>query len=430
MRFVSILACCLVSVYACSPSSQPLVARAYVDSVMLEFDSAILDTTLEKEMAFWKSRIKPEGPDLVNSIRYAQLLSVRFQKTGEIQDLHTSDSILKAVASKFHYKDVGPYPGMIRNAISMHAFKRADSLLQQATAIGLRRYEAAALDFDVFFELGQITIAKLALQRMNAENDYGYQFRKAKLKHYLGETDSAIAAMEAAVKLAGDDKSLWQTAVSNLADLQLHAGRPVQAFEKYVTCLREDPADLHSIMRVGWIALMYDGNPVLAERIFTWAATKTALPDPYFKLMAVAESKEDVQSAKHYAKLFAEKASAPAYGEMYNKYLIQVYVDALETPTIALPVAESELNHRNTPQTNAWYSYALLKNGSKATAELIYKERISGKPLEGLEHYYMALLTRSSGNLFAARKYIKLAQENKFDLTPRMLSKLDTLGKN
>lgn len=430
MRLLVACFCLSWCALSCSPSTSPLVDSLVVDSLMKQYDHSEAAEKLEKELEFWKNRIHLSNPDMVNTVQYANLLAATFQATGEIQYLQASDSNLLGVASRFRYKDAGPYPGMIRNAITRHQFLRADSLLQAATVIGLRRYETAALNFDVQFELGQITLAKLALQQMTAENDYGYQFRKAKLKHYLGDVDSAITAMETAVLNAGENTALLEIAMSNLADLQLHAGRPKLALQGYRQALRINPSDLHSILGIGWIALMHDGNDGMAERIFTWAATKTALPDPYLKLIAVAEYRKDEKAIQHYAMQFVQRATAPAYGGMYNKYLIPVYANILKQTKAAVSIAKTELQNRNTPQTQAWYAFTLLQDGQQAASEKVYRESISGKPLEGLEQYYMAQLTKTLGNSFAARKYMQYAKENKYDLSPMMLSVLDSLGQD
>lgn len=430
MRLLVVCFCLWWCAQSCSSPTPPLVNGLLVDSLMSQYDHSEAGGKLEKELEFWKNRIHPSKPDMVNTVQYAHLLAAKFQATGDIQYLQSSDSILLRVASQFAYKDAGPYPGMIRNALTHHQFLRADSLLQAATALGLKRYETAAFNFDVHFELGQIAVAKLALQQITAENDYGYQFRKARLEHYLGDVDSAITAMEAAVRNAGDNTALWQIATSNLADLHLHAGRPQQALQGYIQSLRRDPSDLHSILGIGWIALMHDGNDRLAERIFSWATTKTALPDPIMKLMAVAEYRNDQQAIQHYAVQFVQKATIPAYGGMYNKYLIPICANVLKQPKVAVSIAQSELLHRNTPQTQAWYAFALMQDGQQAASEKVYKESISSKPLEGLEQFYMAQLTKASGNAYAAKKYIQYAKENKYDLSPMMISVLDSLGKN
>jgi tetratricopeptide (TPR) repeat protein len=428
MRFVIACICLTTLLHSCTTSATRLVDTAVADTLLENYIAEERNAGIEKDLAFWKGRIDPSHPDLVNSTQYARQLTALFQATGHVKYLHEADSVLMAVAANFGFKDPGPYPALIRNALTRHQFKRADSLLQAAKLLGLRRYESASLSFDVYFEQGKIAPAKIALLQMVAGNDYGYQFRKARLKHYEGELDSALAAMETAVRIAGEQTMLWSTAVSNLADLYLHAGQVDKAYDQYRRSLRRDPSDLHSIMGIGWIALMHDGNDSLAERIFSWAASKTALPDPYLKLLAVAEWRNDHAAEKKFAVRFSEKASAPEYGGMYHKYLIFLNTGLLQEPTAANAYALSELSNRNTPQTKAWYAFSLMKAGDIQSAEKVYKEDINGRPLEGLEHYYMAQLTRSIGKGFAFGQYVKLAKENRYDLMPGMLQILDTLG--
>ncbi|MBK7885554.1 MAG: hypothetical protein IPJ81_18470 [Chitinophagaceae bacterium] len=173
---------------------------------------------------------------------------------------------------------------LTRNAILQHRFKQADSLLQLAKAVGIKKYDALATAFDVNFELGKIIAAEGNLNSIKAGNDYGYQFRQSRMMHYKGDLDSSINAMQQAVLLANTDSNLMQVALANVADLYIHTGKLNKAYEAYTQCIKINATDLRSIMGMGWIALMYDNNDSLAEKYFSLHLPKQNLRTLYLNL--------------------------------------------------------------------------------------------------------------------------------------------------
>ncbi len=413
---------------ACS-NKQPIVSNVFVDSLILHYnDSAIINRT-EAELNFWKNRIQASEPDFVNQIKYANLLVSRFHLSGNVNDIKSSDSILFKIANTFNNKESAPYMSLVRNAMLQHQFKKADSILQIASQIGVKPYELNATSFDVQFELGNITIATENLQKIARDNDYGYQFRKSKLNHYHGEIDSSINAMRTAASLSGNNEGLKNLALSNMADLMLHAGMVDQAYTTYLNCIKSDVSDLHSIMGIGKIAFLKDHQDSLAQKIFQFVASKTNSPDPLFQLIYVAEQRLNKQEQLAYASNFEKKVSIPIYGNMYNKYLVYLYTGILNNPAKAKEITLNELKSRNTPQTNAWYAFALFANGQNGDAMNVYKNYIAGKPLEALEQYYMGKLMLANKQQYNAQQFFKEAAKNEFDLSPAINNELKQLIK-
>ena len=114
---------------------------------------------------------------------------------------------------------------------------------------------------------------------------------------------------------------------------------------------------------------------------------------------------------------------------MYNKYLIELYTGILHTPEKAEQISADELHNRATPQTYAWYAWSLFANHKKENAYKIYQQHISGKPLEGLELYWMGKLMSGLGKGYNAKEYFKAAWENRFDLSPDMMKDLESYFK-
>jgi predicted Zn-dependent protease len=90
----------------------------------------------------------------------------------------------------------------------------------------------------------------------------------------------------------------------------------------------------------------------------------------------------------------------------------------LNEPQKMLAVAEREIKNRATPQTYAWYVWALFKNNQKQKAFQVYEEFVSEKPLEGLELYYMGQMMQESNKAYNAKNYFEAAYKNRYDLSP------------
>ena len=114
---------------------------------------------------------------------------------------------------------------------------------------------------------------------------------------------------------------------------------------------------------------------------------------------------------------------------MYNKYLIQLYTGILQQPSKAVAIAFEELKNRNTPQTNAWYVWSLFSNHQDAEAYRVYQNNVAGKPLEGLELYWMGKLMQGLNKGYNAKQYFQEAHKNEFDLNPSLAKDLATLLK-
>jgi hypothetical protein len=409
---------------SCKNNTKPIVSSAFVDSLIANYNAPAAIKTNEADLQFWKNRILPHTTDYTNTSKYAAALISRFHLLGDIKDIKTSDSLLQKLAKDFNGKEVGPYFSLVGHYILQHRFKEADSVFQIAKAIGIKKYESSATAFDVNFELGRISLAKTDLRNIQSENDYGYQFRKSKLMHYNGELDSSIKAMQKAVENAGEEEGLKLTALSNVGDLYIHAGKLDKAYDCYLQCLTTNAADLHSIMGIGWVALAKDKNDSLAEKIFQFVATKTKSPDPLFKLIAVAEQRGDSALQLQYAKAFEQKASNSIYGNMYNKYLLQLYTGILNNAAKAEIITKHELQNRSTAQTYAWYAWALLCNNKKDEAYAVYQKNVSGKPLEGLELYWMGKLMQALNKGYNAKQFFEEAEKNIYDLGPGIQKEL------
>ncbi|RYZ20680.1 MAG: tetratricopeptide repeat protein [Chitinophagaceae bacterium] len=421
LRFVTGALCCAL-LYSCS-SRPVLVKPAFADSLLGHYQPAKVLNVVQGDLAFWKQRVDSLPFDISNQQKWAVALAERFQLTGNVHDLITADSILTGLNLFYAGKEPGILLTLAHLKMTRHQFPAAKVLIDSVVAQHAMRYAATMASFDADFELGNEALASNLLHRVDGKNDFGYLFRLAKLEHGRGNADSAIAYMARAARMT-ESPIQKAAALSNEADLELHGGNAAQAAALYRECLRLHPSDFHSISGLGRIALVHDGNVALATRIFAFVGQQHQSPEPLWRL-AQAQELSNPTAALSYAHSFVKKASAPAYGNMYNKYLIDLYTGILNKPAEALAVAERERGNRATPQTAAWLAWSLAAAGKKEEAYAVYKKDVAGHPLETLELFWMGKMMMVLGKGFDAQQFFEAARENRYDLSPRQQQELE-----
>ena len=98
--------------------------------------------------------------------------------------------------------------------------------------------------------------------------------------------------------------------------------------------------------------------------------------------------------------------------------MIELYTGILHDPKKAEQMAKRELENRATPQTYAWYAWSLFSNNKKKEALEQFEKNVSGRPLEGLELYWMGKMMQGMNKGYNAQAFFKAAYINKYDLSP------------
>ena len=271
MKYLILVMLAALTLFSCKQTNKPVVQAAFADSVMQAYKSSAFIRLNEDELIFWKSRMNSMPAGYVNEQQYAGNLAARYHLTGNFDDLKKADSMMLAMNEASNATQPGMLRTLGRLAILQHKFHEADAYVRKALELGSEKYASLLMQYDVAFELGNYNLAANTLNEVRSSNEYGYFFRQARQFHYLGEHDSSIAAMKKALELAGSSKNLQQITLSNIGDLQLHAANINEAYKAYKQSLQLDPADIHSLLGMGWIALIHDKNTVLAEKIFRFA---------------------------------------------------------------------------------------------------------------------------------------------------------------
>lgn len=416
-----------VILLSCNNKQKAVVNTVFVDSLVTNYSPSVLAKSAKSNFEFWQQRMDSIPEDYVNGPEYAAALSSRFHLNGNIDDLLKADSLYQRSVIANRQQVPGLFRTLAYLSIQQHQFDKTDSFLKKAVHIEGQTVPNTYLDFDVIFEKGDYRRAKGLLESIKKDSSYGYLFRRSKFEHYDGTLDNAITCMLLAAEKAGGNKYLRQVALSNTADLYLHKGDIKKAADLYTESIKIDAADLHSIMGLGWIALVHDNNDSLAERVFQFVREKSNAPDAILKLEQMAEARNDTALQKKYAEEFVEKAGNSKYGNMYNKYMIDLYTGILNNPDKAVTLAEREINSRPTPQVYAWYVWSLFSNNQKDKAYEIFKGHVSAKPLEGPELYFMGKLMQGLEKGYNAQQFFKAAWKNRYDLSP---SKQNDLKEN
>ena len=421
---ITVFICTLLAV-GCRQSSAPVADPAFADSLISQYQPSVIMRTSDSNLVFWRNRMEAQPENFVNGPKYASALSTHFHLYGNINDLLKADSLMKRSNEANQYKEPGIFRTLAVYSLLQHQFHQADSFFKKAVAIEGLSVPNAYLNFDIVFELGQYPTAKKLLLSLAKDSSYAFYFRKSKYDHYDGTLDNSIDNMMMAKDKAADNKYLQQAAISNAADLTIHKGDIKKAYDLYLQSIKIDAADFHSILGLGWIALVHDKNYALAEKIFQFVHQRSSAPDALLKLEQLAEARDDSLLQKKYAIDFAVIVSDSAYGKMYSKYLIDLYTGILNDPAKAVILAEQETYNRPTPQVFAWYAWSLFCNNEKEKAYTIFKAFVSKKPLEGLELYYMGKMMSGLDKGYNAREFFKAAYKNRYDLSPAKVKEIE-----
>jgi hypothetical protein len=409
----------------CAHENRQIVSGVFIDSLIKNYREPEIASSNDSNIIFWQNRIRPELPGLVSESKFAAALAFRFHLFGDISDIRTAEQVNLKIDSDFNGKEAQVALTLARYSILQHRFREADDWLVKARQTGLKKYDELTAGFDVDFELGRYFNASNELKELKSNADYGYFFRRSKMDHLNGQLDSSIHAMMRAAELEENSPYLKQVALGNAADLHIHAGELERAAALYQQCVQMNGADFHSLLGLGWIALVHDQNDSLAEKIFSFVRSKNKLPDALYKLNQMADARGDRALENKFAEAFNRQAGDPAYGRMYNKYLIELNTGILHNPAVAEQIAEGELDNRATPQTYAWYAWSLFSNNKKDKAYTVFEKNVSGRPLEGLELYWMGKMMQGLNKGFNARAFYEAAWLNKFDLSPGIRKDLE-----
>jgi hypothetical protein len=415
-----ILAGLTTAMISCNTKSNIANVKDYGAFINPKFQQAQLKKN-EAETQFWNNKLQQDTGSYADMIEVGFNTLAHFKLTGHVNDLSFADSLFYKSLSKLNNKEASIYLSLTQNAITQHKFKDAEQFIYKAEKIGADASTINLLKFDVGMELGNYLAAELCLKKVpKKENNFDYLIRLAKFEDHKGEAAASIKTMESAYALLkySNKKSTQIWVSTNLADMYSHSGRIQDAYNMYVKSLQLDSANLYALKGIATICFANDKNAAEAERIFKFILSTTDAPDLYLNLAEISDWKGVTKAKNEYLQTFLTKIeSNKKYGNMYNKYLVDVYLNDKIDIKKALAIAEGEMNNRRTPETYSWLAFANYKANNITVANDILNKYVLNKTKEP-HALCIASIILSKTDKVLSKKLFDACKESEFELGP------------
>ncbi len=421
-----IIAALTTAIVSCNTKKEIANEKDYAAFINPSFQKADLQKN-EDEINFWNTKLKNDTGSYANMLQVAYNTLAHFKLTGNVNDLGKADSLFYSVIRKLNNKEASVYLALTQNAITQHKFKEAEQFIYAAEKIGADAGTINLLKFDVSMELGNYLGAKICLKKMGEKaNNFDYLIRLAKYEDYEGNAEASILSMEKGYALlkSSNKKSTKVWVTTNLADMYSHSGRIQDAYNMYVKSLQLDSANLYALKGIAHICFAHDKNADAAEKILKFVLSTTDAPDLNLDLAEISEWKGNIKAKDAYLHTFLAKIeSNKMYGNMYNKYLVDIYLNDKLDVKRGLQIAENEMNNRKTPETYSWLALANFKANNIGMATEIINKNVLNKTHEPLA-LYAALVVLSKTDRETSAKLKEACMESAFELGPIKYAKL------
>lgn len=419
MKRVALFTAAITLVISSCSNRKPVADKNDYSEFMIDGLVQKQAETINQEISFWQKRLQADTGSYVNMAELASYQLKLFKLTGDVSSLKKSDSLLKRSSAKLNHTNPELLYSLSQNSVTQHQFTEAASYMNDAEKAKGDLYTIRLLQFDAYMELGRYAEAWKSLESLREKDAFDYLVRKAKWEDHKGNLDEAIVLMERAFEKVKDkNKSLYCWTLSNLADMYGHAGRVKESYNGYLSVLRKDPANLYCLKGIAWIAYSNDHNTAEATRILNYILAQTSMPDLKLMLAEIAEMEGKPSEKEQLLKDFTETVSAPAYGDMYNKYLIAIYTEQTGEVEKAHAIAEKELQNRFTPETCQWMAWVEYKMGNIAKATELINGYVTGKTFEPDALLHTAYIYAAAGQQSKARALLNECLESGYELGP------------
>jgi predicted Zn-dependent protease len=419
MKRILILIAAIFTVLSSCTNNHPIVKASDYNNLMHEGIIKEQVKKINQEISFWQNRLKNDSGSFVIMSQIARYQLNLFKLTGSIASLKAGDSLLKISSEKLNHTNPELLYSLSQNSVTQHQFLQSAQYICNAEKAKGDLYTIRLLQFDTYMELGKFAEAYKSLQSLKDKEGFDYQIRKAKWEDHKGNLDNAIVLMEKAIeKVKGKNKNLYCWTLSNLADMYGHAGKVQESYNAYINVLKKDPANLYCLKGIAWIAYAHDNNTAEAKRILQYILTQTEMPDLKLMLAAIAETEGNENEKQRLIKEFVTTVTNRSYGNMYNKYLINIYTEETGEYEKAFAIAEKELNNRFTPETCDWMAWVYYKKGNMDKAMDYSKGYVKEKTFEPDAIMHTAFIYAANNKTKEAKEMLKKCLENSFEIGP------------
>ncbi|KPM46699.1 tetratricopeptide repeat protein [Jiulongibacter sediminis] len=378
----------------------------------------------EEELTFWSDKFSESPNQYAYLSKMAAANNLLFDITGDIKYLNNARQNLQMAVDKTGESSAPLYRALAKTYITHHQFREANDCLIKADSLGEGHEATQKMLFDVKMELGEYDEAKRLLKSFQSEDDFHYLIRYSKWLDYQGNTEAAVAQLELAKAKAelmkNEGLRLW--IYSNLGDFYGHIGKIEKSYEHYLKTLEIDPHYHYALKGIAWINFSHEKNTAEASRIL--AALEQAHPVPDYLLLRseIADFNGDIEQKEDLEKTFIQLASNPAYGDMYNAYLVSL----METnPAKALELAHREVINRPTPQSYQLLASAYLLNDQKEKALNVAEKEVLEKTYEPKSLLAVAEIYAANGKTAKVAELKKELMNAAYELGPVVVRRVN-----
>ncbi|WP_090756459.1 tetratricopeptide repeat protein [Nonlabens sp. Hel1_33_55] len=393
----------------------------------LDKDESGMVDTLKIEITQLKMEAGEDSTRIGHNARIAGKLDKLFDLTGDVDYLNESVRFRESVSRNSYIRPESSKRTLAQSYIKQHRFKKADSLVNSFTQ-DYSSVESNMVQFDIALELGQYVRAESLLDSLRDANSFNYLIRAGKWNDHIGQLDTTIELLERAMTLADQSGNqylqIWS--YSNIADYYGHNGQLEKSYEHYLKTLELDPYNTYALKGIAWIAYSNDRDPEEARTILEAIQKRHPLPDYNLELAELAAFENDMERSMELKNKFMKSVDDPAYGGMYNAYMISELIDAGKTQE-AVDLAYKEVSNRATPETYDLLGYALLKNGNPKQALTNHEEHVIGKTFEPVAQFHTALILKANGMVEEANQFKNELLETEYEMGPVTFKEIQSI---
>lgn len=397
-KFSIVLLVALFIISCAEKKETTIIEKIDYQVYLKETENSKLKNT-NTDIVFWLSKFDKAPNQEAYLSKLANLYSQRFEISGNITDLYKAEELLLKVDKKLIGKNANTKRSIAKNYISQHRFKEALNYLIEAFDLGENKSATNLMFFDVYMELGDYAKALKFLDENKNFNDFNYLIRLAKYQDYLGKLPKTIQLMEKAMKIAeknkNEDLQLW--AYTNIADFYGHNNQIDKSYEYYLKSLELDNHNYYALKGIAWIAFSHERNSNKAEEIVDYILTKHKVPDLYLLKLEIAEFNGDLKVSEIAISEYNRMLSFYDYGEMYNSYNFDLWVENATTIEKAMKIAEREVQNRPTPESYDLLAWSYYKKGEIKKALEIAQLFTINKSFEPTIVYHNSLIMKANG---------------------------------
>lgn len=385
--------------------------------------------TTSKYFDLWNSKIKPDSIQLTSFGIVAGQYDAYFKATGDIAYLKKSEKALEKAVEIAATGRAGYRRSLARNYISQHRFKAALIQAEIAFALGAGLKDTQSLLFDIHMELGNYELAKTYLDRIKEGANFEFLIRAAKWNDHKGDLVSTINYMEQAKAKAEKtySKPLIVWTYTNLADYYGHAGKIKESYTYYLKSLELDHQNAYAKKGIAWIVFSHENNPKEALRILDSVTKNYDAPDYYLLKAEIAEYMGNEEEQSINLDAYVQRVNNPKYGDMYNTYNIDLYLNQTGQLEKALALAKREVANRPTPESYNFLAYSYFKLNDKEKALKIVEKYIEGQTFEPAILINAAEIYKANGYSAKSKELKKELLGALYELGPNAKSKIESL---